>query len=145
MRHFWIALGLLLILPCTAALGQTGAPSYQVTFGAKNLGMWNTVKQGRSKIGMYDGVSFDSSTGPGFVTVTLSRTLTDADKKGLWVAIGGDSSRLVIRTMRGGTAVLVTTCAKAIRSTLEASGDPGHAMTTLAFACTTIATTKPKS
>lgn len=144
MRWAAIALGLLVVVPGVPLFARAGPSQvYQVTYGGRDLGAWSGVAQGKSTTGSYDGTSFESSGGPGFATVTLTRLLTAADRQSLWSSLPSGNGSLVVREMRGGATVSVMTCPKAMPDTFDASGNPGQATETLVFACTAIATANP--
>jgi len=124
-------------------------PSEKVTFSVKygtlNLGTWDSYASGWSKTGLYDGASFDSSDGPGFATVTLTRPANAADQKGLYHSLTPNHMRLVVEARKESVIVSTVTCEKALPADFEINGDLGSAPEVLTFACTKISTTPTKS
>jgi len=140
MRELAIVLALLLALTPTPSPAQSGSRhAYQVNYGPKDLGTWSKFTLGRSKTGIYDGSMFQSDGGKGFLTVTLSRTLTAGDRQSLFDSIPSANDALVIHELFNGQTRSVITCPKAMKDTMDASGDPGTAIETLTFACTQVA------
>lgn len=121
---------------------KEAAVTYRVTYGAKDLGMWSTLAIGKNASGTYDGTNFDATSGPGFRTVALSRSLTATNRRGLWSSLPAPNVTLVVRASKNGKILSATTCPKAQASDFSSSGDPGSGSEVITFACTSVSTTK---
>jgi hypothetical protein len=139
MRRLSLAAGLILVLSNLPSMTHAASPkTYTLTYGPKDLGTWDTLVLGKSKSGLYDGASFDSSNGPGFATVQLTRPLRAVDRQSLYSSLPPANGQLVVRTSQDGTTDLVTTCPKSTISDFGSTGDPGTGTEEITFACTSI-------
>ncbi len=138
MRAFASCLFLALAATLAPVPGAAQSTVYAVTYGTRDLGTWTTMTLGRNATGTYDGTTFDSSKGPGFATVTLTRALTAADRTALWPSLTERNVRLVVRQMRGAKLAGTIACSVATPSDSAANGDPGKGTYALTFACKAI-------
>jgi hypothetical protein len=139
MRLFSVALVLAIALfSSPSSASPTTGMRYVVRYGTLMLGAWGHLMLGRSKAGMYDGKSFNLSTGPGYRTLTVSRALIAADKAHLFSSLGSGNVPLVVRSYKNNLPYRVLTCPKAYVSDFGTDGDPGTGTETLRFACTTV-------
>ncbi|MBV8153482.1 MAG: hypothetical protein JOY98_03625 [Candidatus Eremiobacteraeota bacterium] len=113
------------------ALLAAAPSSYHVTYGGKDLGTWDTMAQGKSASGTYDGATFDSNTGPGFATITLTRPLDPKDRASLFKSLPAPDGPLAVTAAAGKTL----TCAKSLVSDFHSNGDPPSGTETIVFAC----------
>jgi hypothetical protein len=138
-RYFCVALATLVAAPLPVGAGV--APiAYHVVYHGKDLGMWDTLTIGSSKQGAYDGTSFDSSNGPGFLTLRLTRPETGDDRTKLFPSLPGGNDPLVVTQMRNGRPNGVTTCPKSFVSDFGIQGNPGKTTEAITFACTSVST-----
>jgi len=117
--------------------------TYHVVYNTKDLGTWNTLAQAKSTAGTYDGTSFDSSNGPGFPTLVLTRPLSAADRSSLFGSLPPANGPLTITSLKDGKPAGVTSCQKTTVANFDSQGDPGTGTETITFACTAIANAKP--
>jgi hypothetical protein len=138
-----IALGLIVALigaPSIAA--ASAATTYHVVYGPKDLGVWTTMSSATQKNGTYTLTSFDSSQGPGYPTLSFTRTMSASDQA-LFASLPKPNVKLVVTAMKNGKAVSVTTCSVANLFSDGTQGDPGTGTTNVTFACISVSTGKP--
>jgi hypothetical protein len=138
MRRFLSALvftGFVFGVPAAVQPAQT--VTFSVTYGTVKLGTWDRYVAGKSKAGLYDGATFDSSNGPGFARVSLTRAVNAADLKDLFATLTPSDQRLVVQGRKNGKVVSTTVCEK---STVSDFGpdDRDNKLETLNFACAKI-------
>jgi hypothetical protein len=145
MRHPLFSLGLALFvfaMPIASKSAET--VTFSVRYGTVNLGSWAHYAAGKSKAGTYDGASFDSGSGSGFPTVTLSRPSNAADGRGLFASLKPPNMPLTIQARKKNVIVSTITCEKATPSDFGINGETGKVPEVLVFACTKILTTPTK-
>lgn len=137
-RYLYAALALLAATAVPAAARTVNPIAYHVVYHGKDLGTWNTLALGSSKHGTYDGSMFDSTNGPGFLTIALTRAASAEDGKSLFSSLPGGNDPLVVTALRDGKPGGVTTCPK---SYVDDFGiDDPKGTETITFACTTVST-----
>jgi len=145
MRYPLRSLGLaLLVFAMPIATWSAQTMTYSVKYGTVNLGAWNHYAAGKSKVGKYDGSAFDSSNGPGFPTVTLSRPSDAADLSGLFATLKPPNVPLTIQVRKKNVIVSTVTCEKAIPSDFGPGSGTGKMSEVLVFACNKIVTAPAK-
>lgn len=145
MRRFSIALSTLVVLASAPSFAHTkAATTYHLVYGTKDVGTWNLLTVGRQKSGTYDGSTFDSTNGPGFPTVTLTRRSNAADLSGLFSSLSAVRGRLTVTTYTGAKATAVTTCPKAVLDSFGVPGNPRTTPETIVFACTSVSATRSR-
>jgi len=111
--------------------------AYHVVYHGKDLGTWNTLALGNSKHGTYDGSMFDSTNGPGFLTIVLTRPASTEDGKSLFSSLPAGNDPLVVTGLRDGKLNGVTMCSKSYVSDFGVD-DPSKGTETITFACTSV-------
>jgi len=139
MRRLSLAAGLLLV--CATAFSPAGAAAktYHVMYGTVDLGTWSTLAVEKTKKGTYNPPAFDSETGPGYPTVSLTRPLTAANRLSLFPSPPASGEKTVVSTAGKGAA----TCATSFVANYGSTGDPGSGTQVITFAC--VAVTKGKT
>jgi hypothetical protein len=139
MRLISVALALAIaFFSSPSSASPTTGMRYVVRYGTLMLGAWGHLTLGKSKVGKYDGTSFDTGTGPGYRTLTVSRALIAADKAHLFASLNPGNVPLVVRSYKNNLPYRTLTCPKSYVSDFGTEGDPGTGTETLAFACTTV-------
>jgi hypothetical protein len=143
MRISWIVPSLVAILAgMPLAVQPAESVTYSVKYGTVNLGTWAHYAAGHSKMGMYDGTSFNSSgDGKGFPIVTLVRPANADDGKNLFATLTPANVRLVIQAHKGRVPVSTIACEKSTPSDFGIEGKTE----TLVFACTLVAVSPTKA
>jgi len=145
MRRFLTALALsAFVFGVPAAVQPSEKVTFSVKYGTLNLGTWDRFATGKSKVGIYDGSTFNSSDGPGFGTITLARRSNAADLKGLFATIKPPNVPLVVQARKKNVVVSTTTCEKAVPSDFGTNGAVGTAPEVLVFACSYFTTVPAK-
>jgi hypothetical protein len=139
MHRFSIALGLMVALGTSALAATKAATTYHVVYGPKDLGVWTSMESVRQKNGTYTSTSFDSSQGPGYPTLSFTRTMSASDQ-GLFASLPPPNVKLTVTTLQNGKAVSVTTCAVSNLFNDGTTGDPGTGTTNVTFACISVST-----
>ena len=145
MRISWVVPSLVALLAgLPLAVQPAETVTYSVKYGTVNLGTWTHYAAGHSKMGMYDGTSFNSSgDGKGFPTVTLVRAASAADGQNLFATLKPPNVPLLVEAYKGRVLVSKIACEKSMPSDFGIEGKSE----TLVFACTLVAVapTKPGS
>jgi hypothetical protein len=137
-QYFCAALALVVATAAPATARGVNPVTYRVVYHGKDLGTWNTLALGSSKRGTYDGSAFDSSNGPGFLTIALTRAANVEDGKSLFSSLPAGNDPLVVTALRDGKPSGVTTCPK---SFVDDFGiDDSKGTETISFACTAVST-----
>jgi hypothetical protein len=137
-RYLYAALALLAATALPATARGVNPMAYHVVYHGKDLGTWDTLSLGSSKHGTYDGSMFDSSNGPGFLTIALTRPASSEDGKSLFSSLPAGNDPLVVTALRDGKPNGVTTCPKSSASDFGIDDPKGTE--TITFACTAVST-----
>ncbi len=137
-RYLYAALALLVATAVPATARGVNPVTYHVVYHGKDLGMWNTLALGSSKHGTYDGSMFDSTNGPGFLTIALTRPASAEDGTSLFSSLPAGNDPLVVTAMRDGKPGGVTTCPKSYVN--DFGIDDPKKIETITFACTGVST-----
>ncbi len=108
--------------------------TYHVVYGAKDMGTWTTMEKVQQKNGTYTSTTFDSSSGPGYPTITLTRPMSTTDTN-LGASVPEPNVRLAVTTLKNGKSVSVMVCPTARVFNIGTTGDPGTGTTNVTFAC----------
>jgi hypothetical protein len=145
MRRFIAALiSISFVFGVPLAVQSSGTGTFNVTYGTLNLGSWDHSVSGKSKTGLYDGISFNSSGGTGYATVRLTRPASNADIKGLFDTLKPPNMRLVVQARKNGAIVSTSVCEKSIVADFG-TDDKNNQIEVLTFACTKVATLQAKA
>jgi hypothetical protein len=136
--YTFAALALLAATAVPAAARGVNPVTYHVVYHGKDLGTWNTLALGTSKHGTYDGSMFDSTNGPGFLTIALTRPASAEDGKSLFSSLPAGNDPLVVTALRNGKPSGATTCPKSYVDDFGIDDQKG--IETITFACTAVST-----